>query len=61
MIEKWKEYNMENIKKRFEKLSLHDQNYINGRKKYCEKWSIPFNLEEAIAFFEKLQNDGIPF
>ena len=56
-----KEYSMENIKKRFEKLSLHDQNYINGRKKYCEKWSIPFNLEEAIAFFEKLQNDGIPF
>ena len=57
----WKEYNMENIKERFEKLSLHDQNYINGRKKYCEKWSIQFNFEEAIAFFEKLQNDGIPF
>ena len=61
MIEKWKEYNMENIEERFEKLSLHEQNYINGRKKYCEKWSIPFNFEEAIAFFEKLQNDGIPF
>lgn len=52
---------MENIKKRFGKLSLYDQNYINGRKKYCEKWSIPFNFEEAIAFFEKLQNDGISF
>ena len=52
---------MENIKERFKKLSSHDQNYINGRKKYCEKWSIPFNFEEAIAFFEKLQNDGIPF
>ena len=59
--EKWKEYSMENIKERFGKLSLYDQNYINGRKKYCEKWSIPFNFEEAIAFFEKLQNDGIPF
>ena len=52
---------MENIKEHFKKLSLHDQNYINERKKYCEKWSIPFNFEEAIAFFEKLQNDGIPF
>ena len=57
----WKEYNMENIKERFEKLSLHEKNYINGRKKYCEKWSIPFNFEEEIAFFEKLQNDEIPF
>ena len=52
---------MENIKERFNKLSLHEKNYIKGRKKYCEKWSIPFNFEEAIAFFEKLQNDGIPF
>ena len=52
---------MGNIKERLEKLSLHDQNYINGRKKYCEKWFIPFNFEEEVAFFENLQNDEIPF
>ena len=52
---------MGNIEERFKKLSLHDQNYINGRKKYCEKWASPFNFEEEVAFFENLQNDGTPF
>ena len=52
---------MGNIEERFKKLSLHEKNYINGRKTYCEKWSIPFNFEEEVAFFENLQNDGTPF
>ena len=43
---------MENIKKRFEKLSLHEQNYINGRKKYCEKWSIPLIWKKQLHFLK---------